>query len=166
MQWQHCHLSIGDMMNKTDTELTQEYCETIATEVSALEALLDDEETSRQGSTPEFVRELYSVLQTMKEQADEGDDYQPSAIDWLNAFTLEIKYLGERSPGDYQGGDYPRWTTTGVKILRTFGGPNCWITASVDDDYVLIETYWGLDEARQRVLAPNVAAQLLELADD
>jgi hypothetical protein len=131
--------------HKTDQEMTAEYCLSIANEVAALELLLDGGETNEND-------EAIELLNTLAEQSgEELNDYSPSVLDYINAYALEFKTLGER---DGLG----NWEITGYKILRSFGGPNCWIV--VDGAILTIETYWGGDKAVEVVYAPNIISQL------
>ncbi len=127
---------------KTDQEMTDEYCETIAQEIRELEMILSGEEyTARRSSS------IVELFNTMAETAgEERDNYTANVIDYLNAYCLEFKTLGERSGSD-------DWEITGHKILRTFGGPNCWITES-GNNHVRVEVYWGGSEASTSVYAP------------
>ncbi len=140
-------------MSKTAQEMTDEYCLSITDEIRALETVLGGGEFNSTES-PAAV-EMFDTL--ADQSGDERDDYAPSVVDYLNAYCLEFKTLGER---DGLG----KWEVTGHKILRTFGGPNCWITDE-GDEWVLVAVYWGGRESVQRVYAPSLVAQLGELDD-
>lgn len=142
-------------MSKTDTELTVEYCETIASEVRLLETNLSGSEYSARRSSP-----IVELFDTMAEQAgEESSDYQATALDYVNAYGLEIKYLGERLNSTNE------WEVTGVKVLRSFGGPNCWITCEANSEVITVDVYWGAEHASKAVRAPSAASQLMELAE-
>ena len=86
---------------------------------------------------------------SMAYESGDGDDYAPSVFDYLNAFCLDFVEIGERRGGD--------WEVTGAKALRTFGGPNCWITWDGGSS-VLVSVVWGGGSFEQRVTSPAVAA--------
>ena len=97
---------------------------------------------------PNFSEAVEMWLAMAGESGD--DDYAPSVFDYLNAFCLDFVEIGERRGG----GD---WEITGAKALRTFGGPNCWITWQGGSS-VLVSVGWGGDSFEQRVTSPAVAA--------
>jgi hypothetical protein len=127
---------------QTDQEMTDEYCETIAQEIRDLEIILSGGEYTARRSSP-----IVELFNTMAEQAEEErDNYTASVTDYLNAYCMEFKTLGERSGSN-------DWEVTGHKILRSFGGPNCWIT-DTGAETVLIEVFWGGCFAQDAVYAP------------
>jgi hypothetical protein len=139
--------------HKTDQEMTDDYCALIAEEVKALEFVLNNAD-----ATDEYEGEAKELFETLADNAgEELAGYVPSALDWLNGFCLEFKTLGEHVSGT-------DWDVTGWKALRTFGGPNCWITGD-ESSWVTIETYWGGSEASQRVFAPYLTDSLRETAE-
>ena len=140
-------------MSKTDQEMTDDYCATISAEVALLEQLLSGAvEYGHDDPT------VLDMLATMAAQADEElETYAAQVVDYLNAYCLEFKTLGER-------GGLGTWEVTGHKILRASGGPNCWITDE-GGDWVQVAAYWGGTESVQRVYAPSLVAQLGDLDD-
>ena len=100
--------------------------------------------------------ECVEMFTTMAEEAGETpDEYAPSVTEYLNAFCLEYVETGER-----QGGN--DWELTGSRVLRTFGGPNCWIKWDGGSS-VLVFVAWGSDEYSERVPASAIVEQLTEL---
>ena len=137
---------------KTYQQLTDEYADTIADEVRLLEDTLGGFEVAHPYND-EAQREM---LERMAEAADEdADNYSPSVVDYLHGFCLGVMDLGERA----NEGD---WIVTGRKILRSFDGPNCWITET-GDNYVTVEVYWGGTSATRRVNAPAFMDALASL---
>lgn len=92
-----------------------------------------------------------------REAGETPDEYAPSVIEYLNAFCLEYVATGERRNG-------AQWETTGAKVLRTYGGPNCWIICEGGSS-VLVSVYWGSDEYSERVPASSIVEQLTELGE-
>lgn len=153
-------------------DMTRDYANLIADEVIALESLLDEsadftcshcdeERDDCQGQEDSYNAHDYEptdataaeLLEQMASEAGESvDEYTPSVGDYLNACALEFTRIGECGAGW-------DWEVTGFKILRTFGGPNCWIVGDGGTS-VLIDTYWGGDHASPRVQAPTLIAQL------
>ena len=94
------------------------YAATIADEVQALEVVL---EPSALGPLDGLTPEAVEMLEVLANQAGEiVDDYMPSFFDYVNAYGLEYSDRGKRTAGE--------WAITGAELLRTCGGPNCWIT--------------------------------------
>jgi hypothetical protein len=74
---------------------------------------------------------------------------------WLDSNCLELSVKK-----DTRGDDYG----ARVEILRTFGGPNCYITRDTDDgDTVEVTTHWGSDSSRRRVTLRELANRIDEL---
>jgi hypothetical protein len=55
-------------------------------------------------------------------------------------------------------------TTEAVEILRSYGGPTCWISVQ-DEERVRVAVYSGSDVAELYVSAPSLAAVAFEAAD-
>lgn len=53
--------------------------------------------------------------------------------------------------------------TEAVEILRSYGGPTCWISVQSDDE-VRVAVYDGSDRTETRVLAPRFAEVAFEAA--
>ena len=151
----------------TTTNQAEQYAETIAAEVRALEAVLsgdytDTTDEDRDNMTPAeriAADDALEVAEAMAAEAgEELGDYiaNASAIDYLNAYCLDFTAIGEN------GGN--GWNIIGAKALRTLGGPDCWIVWE-DTDWIKVETYWGGDKHVSSVYAPNVAQAFAELAD-
>jgi hypothetical protein len=56
--------------------------------------------------------------------------------------SLECLITGEKSLGSSE-----EWTVTGVRLLVTFGGPNCWIVSNSWGSGVSIECHWASDSS-------------------
>ena len=173
-------------------QLTRDYCDLIATEVIALESILSGEadiewarscghcdappdwcEGERDHDDPHTYRptdgEVLEMYQQLAENADKTPElYSPNIIDYLNYYCLEFKTLGEQSNDGEWAGKYwielPRDKCTGCKILRTFGGPNCWIEWDGGNS-ILVDTYWGADHADRRIQAPGIISALEDLSE-
>jgi len=150
----------------TRTNEAKAYAMTIADEVRALEAVLggDYDELDDEGYsdlTPDertAADEAKELREAMADEArEELGDYTPSIFDYVNAFGLEWKATGENSGNG--------WEITGAKMLRTFGGPNCWLVWDGGSS-ILVSTYWGGDEFHERVIAPIVADAFSTMADE
>ena len=102
-------------------------------------------------------REAREMFEGMAAEARESvERYAPAFPDYCNWAGLEFSALG------YNSGN--GWEVTGAKLLRSFGGPNCWILWEDGSSSVLVSVYWGGDEYAQRVYAPEVAGGFDELA--
>ena len=144
----------------------EESARDIAAEVLALEALLDgrwaklldDDYSDLEHDEQRAVDRAVELCEKMAEQAgEEMADYSPSIVHYLNRYALEYVLTGlNRGEG---------WELTGGKMLRSFGGPNVWITWKMDDETIAVDAYWSDHDSRE-VYAPNVVAQLAELAKD
>lgn len=145
-------------MCKPDTktsELANEYCRSIVREVLALEELVANG-ASFDDDLEDYPREFWIEL---AESADEEPScYEPSVFDYVNLDCLEFTTLGERSFATNE------WSVVGVRLLRTYGGPNAFIEWN-DTDYIAVQVYWGSEFAEARLLAPNIAASLEEMAN-
>ncbi len=145
-------------MSKPDTksnELADEYCHSIVQEVLALEELVANDE-SFDDDLDDNLREFWIEL---AESADEEPScYQPSVFDYVNLNCLEFITLGERSNVTNE------WNVVGVRLLRTYGGPNAFIEWN-DTNFIVVQVYWGSEFAESRFLAPNIASSLAEMAD-
>ena len=152
-----------------DKEITANYCFSIITELEALERMLMGEDAGtcyecdydRDSCTcDEFAPgdpDVVEVFEAMREHAGEGDDYTPNLIDYLNSHCLEFTTIGEKSNGG-------EWTITGARILRTFGGPNCWITWR-GDSLLEVSVRWGGETVSRHIDAPITAAAISELVE-
>jgi hypothetical protein len=151
----------------TDTRVNEAkaYALQIADEVRALEAVLGgdyddlDDDAYSELTPNERARadEAKEVREAMADEArEELGDYSPNFFDYVNAFGLEWVATGQNSGNG--------WETTGAKMLRTFGGPNCWIIWDGGRS-VLVSAYWGGDEYHERVTAWNVADAFETMAE-
>jgi len=136
----------------------------IAAEMEALEALLngrwskllDDDYSDLEHDEQRAVDRAVELCEEMAEQAgEEMGDYLPSIGHYLDCYALDYFVTGEnRGEG---------WRITGGKMLRSFGGPNVWITWDGSDS-VTIDAYWGGHHDSRHAYAPTVVADLDELA--
>jgi hypothetical protein len=54
---------------------------------------------------------------------------------------------------------------TRVEVLRTYGGPNCYIVRdSLDGKTIEVSVYWGGDSASRRLHLPTLAGMLDDVA--
>jgi hypothetical protein len=135
-----------------DQNLARDYALAIRAEILALENVLNG---STYAASEAQAVEMKEILAEMVEQSGEdADDYTPNAVDYVNAYCLEFVEKGSRRDGE--------WTVDGVKILRSFGGPTCWIECDGTDN-VTVSVGWG-ERENKRFYAPTVAAAFLELA--
>lgn len=118
----------------------QQYAEIILQELQTLETVLTlpyiDSEQS-----PDVV----DFLETY-------GDIEEAPLNWLNGL-LEVEVMRGKNRGR-------------VEILRTFGGPNCWINySSINGDYVQIEVGSSPDYFSDLYCLPSVAAFLSDLIE-
>jgi hypothetical protein len=137
------------------SEEANEYCHLIVHEVLALEELMANGAQFDDGSQNQQ-RELW--IELAESVGEEPYCYEPAVIDYINLYCLEFVTLGECSSATNE------WTVAGARLLRTYGGPNAFIEWH-DTDFIVIQVYWGSEVAKVRVLAPNVAASLAEIAN-
>jgi hypothetical protein len=143
----------------------EESARDIAAELLTLEAvldgrwakLLDDDYSDLEHDEQRAVDRAVELCEEMAEQAgEEMGDYSPSIVHYLNRYGLDYLLTGKnRGEG---------WELTGGKMLRSFGGPNVWITWGLDDDDVVVDAYWSGDHDARHAYAPTVVEQLTELA--
>ena len=152
------------MTTETRTNEAKAYALQIANEVRALEAVLggeydDLDDDAYAEMTPDERAEADEAKEVREAMADEAreelGDYVPSIFDYCNSFGLEWKVTGENCGTG--------WEVTGAKMLRTFGGPNCWIIWD-GGSTMLVSAYWGGDEFHERINAPFVADAFESLA--
>ena len=132
------------------------YCHTIADELLVLEELLSggvlfDEDLE------DDQRELWVEL--AEGAREEPSRYCPALMDYVSLYCLEFVTLGERSSS------HGEWSTVGVRLLRTYGGPNAFIEYRDDGSNVSVEVYWGGEFVSAQLVVPNVAKTLGELAE-
>ena len=151
----------------TDTRVNEAkaYALQIADEVRALEAVLggdydDLDDGAYDALTPDkrtMADEAKEVREAMAEWAgEELGTYCPDSFDYVNAFGF-----GWVATGENRGNG---WETIGAEMLRTFGGPNCWIIWDCDTS-ILVRVYSGGDEYHERVIAPIVADAFKTMAE-
>ncbi len=132
-------------MPTSPTTQADEYAGIIAQELRSLDTVLsgtlDDEEL-----------EVWAALELI--DADPTDSWL--VLDaYLNETCLEVTVLRAVS----------RSERTRVELLRTVGGPNCYITRdSLDGETIEVSVYWGGDSASRRLHLPTLARMLDELA--
>jgi hypothetical protein len=144
-------------MTTTYSNTAQEYAETIAQELRELETVAtgapygyysDDSENDDDDSAE------YREALTNLEMAHDTE----SPLDtWLNETALDLAVLI-----DTRGGDFG----AKIEILRTCGGPTCYITRGTNDgDRVEIRVSDGQHQYHKSVWLTNVANYLDELAN-
>jgi hypothetical protein len=142
---------------KTPTNTAQEYAEGIAEELKNLETVATgapygfqpDDETSDNETDSD-----YRAALTYLEMAHDTE----SPLDtWLNETALDLAILR-----DTRGGDFGQR----VEILRTCGGPTCYITRdSNDGDRIEIRVSDGHQQFTKSLWLPNVATYLDEIGN-
>jgi hypothetical protein len=145
-------------MSEPDTkssELANEYCHSIVHEVLALEELVANDE-SFGDDLEDYLREVWIELAESVDEEPSG--YQPSVFDYVNLNCLEFITLGERSNATNE------WNVVGVRLLRTYGGPNAFVEWN-GTNFIVVQVYWGSEFAESRFLAPIVAASLEQMAN-
>ena len=144
-------------MTTTYSNTAQEYAETIAQELRELETVAtgapygyysDDSENDDDDSAE------YREALTNLEMAHDTE----SPLDtWLNETALDLAVLI-----DTRGGDFG----AKIEILRTCGGPTCYITRDTNDgDRVEIRVSDGQHQYHKSVWLTNVANYLDELTN-
>jgi len=145
-------------MSKPETKSSEDanrYCHSIVDEVQALEELVADDELF-DDDLGDHLRELWTEL--AESVGEEASRYEPSVYDYVNLYCLELTTLGERSNATNE------WDVVGVRLLRTYGGPNAFIEWN-DSDYIVVRVYWGSEFAEARLFAPSIAAVFEEMAN-
>lgn len=133
---------------------TSEYCHSIVHEILALEAIITPHITYDDILMDEH-QELWDELAECV--GEQPSFYQPSVFDYVNLYCLELITLGERSSAANE------WSVVGARLLRTYGGPNAYIEWH-DTDFLVVQVYWGNETTEVRILAPNVAASIEDIA--
>ena len=139
----------------TSSEKANEYCHSIVQEVLALEELVANDE-SFHDDLGGYLREFWTEL--AESVGEQPSRYEPSVYDYVNLYCLEFTTLGERSNATNE------WDVVGVRLLRTYGGPNAVIQWN-DTNFIVVQVHWGNEFAEARVLAPSVAAALEVMAN-
>ena len=137
------------------SEDANEYCRSIVREVLALEKLVANAEAF-DDDLGDYLRELW--IELAKSVGEEPSRYEPSVLDYVNLHCLELTTLGERSNATNE------WNVVGVRLLRTYGGPNAFIEWN-DSDFIVVRVYWGSEFAEARLFAPSIAAVFEEMAN-
>ena len=101
-------------------------------------------------------REL--LIDLAKEADEDWETYEPSVIDYINLCCIEMTFLAQRRSG------VSNWDIIGVRLLKTYGGPNTSIEW-LESDYIEVKVQWAGDSAVEYVPAPSLALALAELAD-
>jgi hypothetical protein len=139
-------------MNPTTTHNYDEarrYSTAIADEIKALELCLTLNPHDENDAD-----DLAAALDTLELNHVQPDE---ALATYLNETALEITL--------YRATDDDDEPSTRVAILRTCGGPRCEITRENNDGQQIEVTTYVLDECyTYRVTAPNLAAQLDEMA--
>jgi len=137
------------MTKKTNYHEARDYSTSIAREILALETLATlDRETNPQ---------LFAEQLTIVGLQGINDDTNPLGA-YLNATALEVTFYHATGNHDHE----PKTRTV---ILRTCGGPRCEITRDSNDGHIIeVTTYVDNDKHSHRITAPNVAAELDEIA--
>ena len=145
-------------MSKPETKGSEEandYCHSIVDEVQALEELVAND-VSFDNDLGDHLRELWTEL--AESVGEEPSRYEPSVYDYVNLYCLELTTLGERSNATNE------WDVVGVRLLRTYGGPNAVIQWN-DANFIVVQVHWGSEFAEVRLFAPSIATALEEMAN-
>lgn len=114
--------------------------------VEAIAALEDSEQQT-------LIREAFDYFGGLEEL----ESLDPAGVmAYESEQWLEVSYLRKYTMGIH-GGDLHS-----VTALLTFGGPNVWVTADSNAEWLNIEVYWGSDQDKRRVYAPNYAQYLVD----
>lgn len=161
------------MTTATRTNEARSYALTIASELLAVEALHDfiqegsitfsDEEAFNELLAEEPVKTRKEILDALDTIGgfDNLDEYNSVSMAYLESVALEISYTIKGTIGSHEKPDLHS-----VSILRTFGGPNCWLE-TFDGETFEVRTYWGGDTYNiNRVKAPTLAAALWEICEE
>jgi hypothetical protein len=132
-----------------------EYCQSIVQEVLALEELIENAKNF-DDDLEDPLRELW--LELASSVGEDASNYKPCVVDYVNQNCLEFIVLGERSSATNE------WSVVGARLLITYGGPNAYIEWR-DTNIIVVEVYWGREFAQERILAPNIAVALGEIAE-
>ena len=129
-----------------------QYCHTIADELLVLEKLLSGGVLFDE-NLEDDQRELWVEL--AEEAGEEPSRYCPALMDYVSRHCLGFVTLGKSSSSH----------GAGVRLLRTYGGPNAFIEYRGDGSNVSVEVYWGREFVSAQLVVPNVAKTLGELAN-
>jgi hypothetical protein len=143
---------------KTATNTAQTYAETIAEELLHLETAATGApygfDPDDAGTDDDIAADYRDAL-TNLEMAHDTE----SPLDlWLNETALDLAILR-----DTRGNQF----ASRIEILRTCGGPTCYITRDTNDSHqITIEVTSGTETGQKRLSLPDVANYLDELADN
>ena len=143
---------------KTATNTAQEYAENIAQELRELETVatgapygFEPDDSTTDDETGAEYRQALTDLEM------EHDTENPLDT-WLNETALDLAILR-----DTRGNQF----ANRIEILRTCGGPTCYITRDTNDGHrITIEVTSGTETGQKRLSLPDVANYLDELADN
>ena len=143
-------------INYSDT--AHEYAATIAEELADLETVATgapygfqpDDETSDNETDSDYRAALTNL--------EMAHDTENPLDTWLNETALDLAILR-----DTRGGEFGQR----IEILRTCGGPTCYITRdSNDGDRIEIRVSDGQHQFTKSLWLPNIVIRLDELADN
>lgn len=137
------------------SEAANECCHVIVHEVLELEELVAVN-ASFDDDLEDDLREFW--IELAESADDEPSCYEPSVFDYINLYCLEFTTLGERSIATNE------WDVVGVRLLRSYGGPNAFIAWN-GTDFIDVHVHWGSQIAEARIFAPNFASSLEEMAN-
>jgi hypothetical protein len=143
-------------INYSDT--AQEYADIIAKEISELDHVANgapygfqpDDSTTDDDEAAEYRHSLINLEMT--------HDIEQPLENWLNGTALDLAILR-----DTRGGEFGQR----IEILRTCGGPTCYITRdSNDGDRIEIRVSDGQHQFTKSLWLPNIPNYLDELAEN
>ena len=145
-------------MKITYSDTAHQYAETIAEEISELETVatgapygFDPDDATTDDETGAEYRQALTNLEMAH------DTENPLDL-WLNETALDLAILR-----DIRGGEFG----ARLEILRTCGGPTCYITRdSNDGDRIEIRVSDGQHQFTKSLWLPNIVNYLDELADN
>jgi hypothetical protein len=142
---------------KTATNTAQTYAETIAKELKNLEAIATgapygfqpDDSTTDDDEAAEYRQALTNL--------EMAHDTENPLDTWLNETALDLAILR-----DTRGGDFGQR----IEILRTCGGPTCYITRDSNDGIrIEIRVSDGFQQHNHNVYLYNIATYLDEIGN-
>lgn len=167
---------------RTDVQMTEDYADEIVRRLEAIERLTDTDCTDPDGLLELSTEDLDTLAELIEADTPprragrtnvEGvgledtlaEHYQDWLDDrgtdpagaWLND-ALDITLIGERSLSVNE------WTITETRVVVTIGGPNAYVIER-GSDWLYVEVYWGGDEARRTVHAPNISQRIDEYVE-